>query len=345
LNRKIVPLVTIILILGLILFGCDNFSLIELLNNDISIIPEEITLSLGETVRFEVSSGIFPFTFTEIGGGSIPNGIYTAPGTEGSFTISVEDDRKRIAEADVTVVDAANMVNLVPEIITIGIGTNLQLNISGGIAPYVIDLNPGLGSDDHPGDGTLTFDYTSIAAGLETIRVTDNLGLFAEAYVTVSANNDLMISPAIAEVLTDGSIFFSASGGTSPYSFSVIGVGGINAGTGQYTAPSSSGTATVQVTDSNLPIPTTADATVYIVTELLTINPSIKITLYVGDQFTFSASHGNPPYSFSILGNEPSGSIESGTGLFTALIRDNNVTVVVTDVTGNTSTCRVQVKN
>ena len=97
----------------------------------------------------------------------------------------------------------------------------------------------------------------------------------------------------------------------------------------------------MRVTDS---LSVTAEATVYIVAELLSINPSIALTLYVGEEFSFSASNGNPPYSFSILGDEPSGSIDSGTGLFTALAKDPSVIVIVTDSYGNTDTCKVKVK-
>ena len=49
----------------LIFTGCDDFSLVEFLNHDISLIPSEITLAHNESVEFSVVAGIPPFTFTK----------------------------------------------------------------------------------------------------------------------------------------------------------------------------------------------------------------------------------------------------------------------------------------
>lgn len=353
-NKAFTVLATLLLLLVVfLLFGCDDFSLTEILAYDISLIPGEITLNLDEIIKFEVSAGIAPFVFTEVGDGIVPNGIYTAPSTTGNFIISVEDDLNRTAEAYVTVVDAANMVSLVPEIVSTGINGEIQFAISGGVGVYTdsdIVLDPDLGSLGSPvyNASTDTYDFVYTAAntpGLEIIMVTDDNGQTAEAYITITSDTGLMIIPDVAEVEVDDVLDFSASGGAGAgtYTYSIIsGSGNIDSGNGRYTAPSIIGVTTIQVEDSDS---NTAEATVYIVADLLTINPSVALTLYVGDEFTFSASNGNPPYSFSILGNEPTGSIDSGTGLFTALAKDNSVTVVVTDSNGNTSTCRVKIKS
>ncbi len=342
-KKKVITVSTLFLLL-LVLFlvsGCDDFSLIDVLANDISIIPGEITLNLDETIEFEVSAGISPFVFTEVGDGILPDGIYTAPAVAGSVTISVQDDRNRTAEAYVTVVDA---VNILPEIISTGIGGVVQFTISGGTEPYDVDLDPGLGTYD-----TGTDIYTAGSkAGLEIIKITDFDGQIAEALVTIIDTVNLMIIPEVAEVLAGEIFTFSASGGSGTYNFSTepaSGDGSINLTNGRYTAPASpfTGTETIRVTDSDS---ATSDAIIYIVDKLLTINPSIALTLYVGDEFTFSASNGILPYNFSLLpGYETAGSINGTTGLFTALAKDNRVTVIVTDANGNTSTCRVKIKS
>ncbi|MCK5197450.1 MAG: hypothetical protein KAR21_03825, partial [Spirochaetales bacterium] len=132
-----------LLLVVLVLSGCDDFSLFDLLANDISLIPGEITLNLEETIKFEVSAGIAPFVFTEVGYGSVPDGIYTAPLAPGNFTISVEDDRNRTAESYVTVVDA---VILAPSIVSTGIGGIIPFTISEGTGPHTVTLDPGLGT-------------------------------------------------------------------------------------------------------------------------------------------------------------------------------------------------------
>lgn len=328
-----------LLLVVFVFFGCDDFSLTEILAKDISLIPGEITLNIDELIKFEVSAGIAPFVFTEVGDGIDHDGIYTAPGTAGNFTISVEDDRNRTAEAFITVVDVANMVSLVPEIVGTGINGEIQFAISGGVGPYTVDWDPGMGEYN-----TGTDIYTAgVTTGITTIRVTDYNSQITEAYITITSDTYLMIIPDVAEVEFDDVIDFSASGGIGTYTYSIIaGSGNIDSGNGRYTAPSSIGDATIQVEDSDS---NTSEAIVSIVLDLLTINPSVALTLYVGDVFTFSASNGSPSYSFSILGNEPAGSINSESGLFVALAKDNNVTVIVTDSNGNTSTCRVKIKN
>ena len=358
-KRKVITGSIVILLLSIFLLipGCDDFNLVDLLSNYIAIIPEEVTLISGETIDFEVSAGIAPFVFTEVGDGIIPNGIYTAPGIDNTYIISVEDDCNRTAAAYATVVNPLNIVTLAPEIVSTVINGVIQFTISGGTGDYTVTMDPGLGFDDHPGDGTLLFNYTADAtAGFDIIRVTDSKNQIAEAYVTITSISGLQISPTTAEILPGGSFTFSASGGTpylvppsaAPYVFSIIDDidenDSINQDNGKYIAPTApfTGTRTVVVKDSLL---ASSTATVYVVTELLTINPSVALTLYVGDEFAFTASNGESPYTFSILGNESSGSVNSSTGLFTALAKDNNVTVVVEDSRGATDTCRVKIKN
>ena len=102
----------LLLSIFLLISGCDDFSLVDVLTRDIFLVPAEITLNLDETIKFEVSSGIAPYEFTEVGNGEVPEGIYTAPSTTGNFIISVRDDRDRIAEAYVTVVEAISKSEL-----------------------------------------------------------------------------------------------------------------------------------------------------------------------------------------------------------------------------------------
>ncbi len=343
--KKRTLLTIIFLSLFLLLIGsCDDFSLIELINRDISLVPEEATLNIGKSITFNVVAGVNPYNFKVVGEGDInDNGKFTAPGLSEECRIIVTDSKNRTAEAAVTVVD---LLTLSPQMVTTGIGGKVTFTINGGTAPYTVTLNdPSLGSQNHPGDSTPDFDFTAAStAGTETITVTDSQGQITETQVAIIASSELMIIPEVSEVIAGDVFSFSASGGTSPYVFSVIfntgDDGTINPGNGKYTAPATPGTKTVRVTDN---VGSTADATVYIVNKLLDIVPSSQ-TLHVGQEWTFTASNGTPPYTFSLAPEDnESASINSSSGLFTAIAFDPKVTVIVTDSRGAVDTCKVKI--
>ena len=70
----------------------------------------------------------------------------------------------------------------------------------------------------------------------------------------------------------------------------------------------------------------------------LAISPT-STTLPVGSQFTFSASGGDPPYSYSIVTG--SGTIDESSGLYTAPSTPGMDTIQVMDSVGATSEARV----
>jgi hypothetical protein len=73
-------------------------------------------------------------------------------------------------------------------------------------------------------------------------------------------NTPLQIAPGAVNVLTGGSVVFVAVGGQTPYTFSILsGIGSVQAITGIYIAPGTTGSATIRVTDA---AGTTSDATV-----------------------------------------------------------------------------------
>ncbi len=158
----------------------------------------------------------------------------------------------------------------------------------------------------------------------------------AQAASSSSASTaPLTIKPAIHGTLVGGTAYFSAAGGTSPYTFSVLsgGAGGtINSSTGTYTAPGSSGTDTIQVKDAT---GQTANATLTVVAAPpLAISPS-SLTLNPNDTYSFTATGGVPPYTYSL--SSGSGSITSG-GIYTApATAPASATIKVTDGVGATA--------
>jgi len=63
----------------------------------------------------------------------------------------------------------------------------------------------------------------------------------------------------------------------------------------------------------------------------------VSALVYTGDSFTFHARGGSPPYSFSVVPQPGCGSIDSGTGLYTAPALPISDVIQVQDSGGATS--------
>jgi hypothetical protein len=139
-----------------------------------------------------------------------------------------------------------------PATITLNAGGAQTFSVSGGVSPYTYSMvtnNSG---------GTINASTGAYIAGTiggvtDTVQVTDTVGNTSTATVRVRA--PLVISPASVTVSTGGSQAFSASGGVSPYTYSIAtnnSGGTINASTGAYIAGAKAGvTDTVRVIDTS----------------------------------------------------------------------------------------------
>lgn len=140
----------------------------------------------------------------------------------------------------------------------------------------------------------------------------------------------LALSVAEISLYAGGTYALSATGGVPPYQYSVSqGSGTIDASSGLYTAPAQPGTETVRVTDL---VDSTSEATVHVLAPIsFTISPS-SVTLGVGTSITFTAAGGVPPIVFSIVSG--SGTVDAGTGLYTAPAAPGTELVRATDAQG-----------
>ena len=300
-------------------------------NAALAISPVSINIVANGTQTFTATGGVSPYSYSIVsGGGSIVSatGAFTAPGAAGTVTVRVTDSLSNTSNATVTVVSA---VLISPVSKTLAPNNVFTFSASGGFAPYTYSVFSGSGTIN-----SSTGAYTADAvAGSAVVRVTDSLSQTSDSAITI--NSALAITPALVTLAVNGTQTFSATGGVSPYSYSIVSGGGsIVSATGAFTAPATTGSVTVRVMDSLL---NTSNATVT-VNAALNITPA-AITLSVNNVTTFSATGGVSPYSYSIVAG--GGTINSSTGIFTAPSTAGSVTVRATDSLSNISNATVTV--
>ncbi len=297
----------------------------------LGISPTSATIAVNNTTTFTAAGGVGPYVFSILSGTGAVNassGIYTATSSSGSATVRVTDSLGATADSLVTVQPA---LALSPLTQTTYINSSITFTASGGVTPYAFTVIAGSGTID----GT-TGIYTAPAAnGVDSVRVTDSYGNFVDAVVTTTT--PIVISPAAITLAVNNTTTFSVAGGTGPFTYSKLsGTGSVNSSTGLYTAPAAAGSASIRVTDS---LGAFDDALVT-VNPALAISPLAQVTL-INSSVNYSGTGGVAPYTFAILSG--TGSIVSGTGVYTAPAANGSASVQVTDSLGNTASTNVTV--
>lgn len=232
-------------------------------SNTLAISPATpVYVEVNGTLTFSATGGVAPYTFSCLsdspttGIGTPADGDYTAPGTAGSDTCTVTDSLSATSSATVTIYDT---FTLSPLSVTMAVGTTQTFTATGGVGAKTFSLVSGSGSIN-----ATTGVYTAPAmATTAVIEVADSIGNTLQA--TIDVVSTLTIGPKNIFIPIGSKVSsYTATLGTSPYTYSVISGGGsIVAGTGVYTAASTAGTGVVRVTDN---IGTTNDTNVYHVT-------------------------------------------------------------------------------
>ncbi len=230
--------------------------------------------------------------------------------------------------------EATAMISISPAYVVLGLNQACTFSADGGRSPYAFSMLMGTGSVD-----SNTGIYTAPGTPhTDLIQVTDSSGNSDEG--TAIVFEALSISPPAVSLEILNNCTFSASGGLSPYSYSILsGLGTIDESTGFYEASGTTGTTVARVTDS---IDSTIDATIQIFpVGALIIDPPTADVIITGST-TFSASGGLAPYSFSVLA-VANGSIDTVTGVYTAPAVPCSDVIRVTDALVNTVDAAVTV--
>ncbi|GIL18537.1 MAG: hypothetical protein BroJett040_22880 [Oligoflexia bacterium] len=298
-------------------------------NPALQISPASITLAVNNSTTFTATGGVGTYTYSiQSGGGSINSatGAFIAPASSGSVTVQVADTLGNTSDAVVTVNPA---LQISPASIALAVNNIHTFTASGGVGTYTYSIQSG-GGTINSATGVFT---APAGAGSVTVRVTDALNNTSDAVVTV--NPALQISPTAKTLAVNNIHTFTASGGVGTYVYSAS-AGNINSATGEFTAPATSGSVSVTVTDS---LSNTSQATV-------TVNPALSITpttvtLATGNTQSFAGVNGVSPYQFSMLSG--TGSIHLTSGLYAAPPTTGTEIVRITDSLFNTSDATITV--
>jgi hypothetical protein len=316
--------------------------------------------SKGAGVQWSVSGG------GTLQGSTSVSTTYSAPATVSSAITAVVTatsitDTSKSASLQITVNPPPTITTTTLPTATAGTAYYATVKMNGGTSPYNWSLVAGtlpagltLGSSTSD-SVSISGTPTGPSAGSITIKVSDAAGMSSTQTLTITINPPppLAVSTTSLPAGTVGAAYsqsLQATGGVSPYSWSVTG-GSLPAGLSLGSAGVISGTPrapgaasfVVTVTDSETPTAKTATANLSITVPAtpLTVGTAslpagVVQSVYPGA--TLQATGGTMPYSWAISsGNLPAGlSLDASTGAISGTptaVGTSNFTVKVTDST------------
>lgn len=266
------------------------------------------------------SGGVGPFTFLWSPGGQTTSSISNlAPGT---YTVTVNDPLSctppQVVPITVTSTGAAPVLNPTVVNATCGCNGSINLNTTGGVAPYTFAWSGGL-TGGSP---------TNVCPGTYTVTVTGANGCTATASATVTGPPALTTTasatPNLCNASCNGSATANPVGGLAPYTYNWSPGGQ----TGQTASNLCAGTYTVTVTAQG-GCTATASVTVTQPNAITATATPTHVSCNGGTngQIAISASGGTGTLQYSLNGGAfQSGSTFSGlgAGTYTIIVRDAN---------------------
>lgn len=206
------------------------------------VYPTLLTLEPGQTFQFEGPVEGFTWGIQEAGGGTITQtGLYTAPGTPGTYTITMLRDPLLgggpLAKVSVVTVVAPLSTTLAisPTSVRVGIGESITFTCASGGRPVQWGVTGGSISPT----GTFTAPQTPGIYQVEAMT-SDGSALPAIASVEVAP---FAVTPLNAQVAPGQGLQFRAMG--RPATLAWTATGGTISPTGLYTAPTATGIYTI----------------------------------------------------------------------------------------------------
>ncbi len=208
--------------------GCDSIITINLVFNSIAVFADisNVTIYGGNDGSIDLSmvTNNSPYTFDwdndGVGDNDDPEDLTGL--TAGTYIVTITDASGCTKIESFTVMQPPCDLSIGMDIQDVtchgGLDGQLDMTISGGIAPFTVDWD-----NDGTGDNDDTQDLTGLEAGSYSVTVTDALACTATGSFDINQPNSLNISGAVTDVSiiggTDGEIDLSVTGGTFPYSF------------------------------------------------------------------------------------------------------------------------------
>ncbi|HLH16921.1 MAG TPA: putative Ig domain-containing protein [Bryobacteraceae bacterium] len=323
------------------------------------------TVGQSYSATLAATGGVPPYSWSVFG---MPSGLSLNPATgaitgtptgtsNGNITVKVTDSSTPLPQT----ASASIPLTINPSTLTITTKSlpngavasaySATLVATGGVTPYTWTaggLPNGLTID--PVSGAITGTPTAPGTSNLTIKVTDFENPAQSATTTLS----LVITSPLLTITTTSlnsgivgqayNMTMTATGGTTPYSWSATGLPAglsINASTGAITGtPTAAANAsvTIKVTDSTTPTAQAASVTLTlnIAAGPLTITTTSLTSGAAGQAYslTVAASGGTPPYTWSATGLPAGLSINASTGAITGTPTgpiSSSVTIKVTD--------------
>ncbi|MEO5846105.1 MAG: putative Ig domain-containing protein [Caldimonas sp.] len=310
---------------------------------------------------YSISAGTLPAGLSLNAGTGLVSGTPTTAGAF-SYTVRVTDAATATAAQTIsgTIASAVSLTSSSSASTQVGVAYSQTNVASGGTSPYAYAVSAGAlpaGVSLNAATGLVSGTPTTAGAFSYTIRVTDAVGSIATQATTgtIAAAGAALSLAAGAPGATEVGVAYSqsnaASGGTSPYAYSIsagtLPAGlSLNAGTGLVSgSPATAGafSYTVRVTDAVTGIATQTLSGTVASAVSLAASPSASTQVGVAYSQANVASGGTSPYAYAVsAGALPAGvSLNAATGLVSGTPTTAGAfsyTIRVTDAVGSIAT-------